>query len=168
MTGPREVFTSTSVGFIMARRSVLIRCRVCAVRVVWRETKSDSREQILQVPVLRREFLLDLGGRPVGVVVEDAHGEPAGTAGQGLPDSAESYDAEGLVMDVLTQHHERPPGPRARERRKRSPSAIRLAAAIIRANAASAVVSVKTSGVLEVRTPCLVQVSTLLLSKPTA
>jgi len=69
-------------------------------------------EQILQVPVLRCEFLLDLGGWPAGVVIEDAHGEPAGTAGQGLPDSAEAHDAEGLVMDVLTQHHERPPDPR--------------------------------------------------------
>jgi hypothetical protein len=56
----------------------------------------------------------------------------------------------------------------ALERRNRSPSAIRLAAAIIRANAVSAVVSVSTSGVLRARTPCLVQASTSMLSKPTA
>jgi len=54
------------------------------------------------------------------------------------------------------------------ERRKRPPSAIRRAAAIIRANAVSAVVSVSTSGVLQARTSCLVQASTSMLSKPTA
>jgi len=37
---------------------------------------------------------------------------PRGAAGQGLPDPAEAHDAEGLVVDVLTQHHERPPDPR--------------------------------------------------------
>src|SRR6266851_10468943 len=41
----RDVFTSMAVGFIMARRSALIRWRVCGVRFVWRETKSDSRSR---------------------------------------------------------------------------------------------------------------------------
>ena len=125
-------------------------------------------EQILQVAVLRSEFLLDLGGRPVHVVVQHAHGEPAGAAGQGLPDPAEAHDAEGRVVDVLAPIISGPQIHGTPERRKRSPSAIRRAAAIISANAASAVVSVSTSGVLQASTPCLVQASTSMLSKPTA
>jgi hypothetical protein len=57
---------------------------------------------------------------------------------------------------------------RAPERRKRSPSATRRAAAIISANAVSAVVSVSTSGVLQASTPRRVQAGTSMLSKPTA
>src|SRR5258708_5773958 len=68
-------------------------------------------EQVCEVAILRLEFLLNLGGRPVDVMVADAHGEAAGTAGHSLPDPAEAHYAEGLVVDVLTQHHEWPPGP---------------------------------------------------------
>jgi hypothetical protein len=55
--------------------------------------------------------VLHLGGSPVHVVLQDAHGEPAGTVGQGLPDPAEAHDARRRVMHVSAQHHERPPDP---------------------------------------------------------
>ena len=42
-------------------------------------------KQILQVPVIRAEIQLHLGGPPVYVEVHDAHGEPAGTADQACP-----------------------------------------------------------------------------------
>lgn len=60
------------------------------------------------------------------------------------------------------------PFPAARARRiPAGPSATRRAAAIIGAKAVSAVVSVSTSGVLQARTPCRVQASASMLSKPT-
>src|SRR5690349_14668479 len=39
-TGPRDVFTSTAVDFIMASVSALIRCRVTSDRFTWSDTKS--------------------------------------------------------------------------------------------------------------------------------
>src|SRR3954454_25249957 len=53
-------------------------------------------------------------------------------------------------------------------RRNRSPSPTRRAAARISANAVSAVVSVRTSGVLVASTPAAVQSGTFTLSNPTA
>src|SRR6266540_2805330 len=56
----------------------------------------------------------------------------------------------------------------SRRRRNRSPSATRLAAAISSAQAVSAVVSVRTSGVFEHSTPRRVHAATSMLSNPTA
>ena len=55
-----------------------------------------------------------------------------------------------------------------RARRNRSPSPTRRAAAISSANAVSAVVSVRTSGVFVASTPAAVHAATSMLSNPTA
>src|SRR3954454_2803716 len=41
-TGPRDVLTSTAVGFIQARELPLMRCRVAGLRFTWIDTKSLS------------------------------------------------------------------------------------------------------------------------------
>jgi hypothetical protein len=101
-------------------------------------------------------------------VVEDANGEPAAQQARAFPIRPEPTTPRVLWRTSWPSIISGPQVHGALERRKRSPSAIRLAAAIIKANAVSAVVSVSTSGVSQARTPCLVQASTSMLSKPTA
>jgi hypothetical protein len=85
MTGPREVLTSTAVGFIRARRRTLISWRGLRGEAYMQRDGVGLAKQILQVPVIRAEIQLHLGGPPVYAEVHDAHGEPAGTADQACP-----------------------------------------------------------------------------------
>ena len=132
--GPREVFTSTAVGFICANASASNRWRVSS-----REVRVD-RDEVGLARAARRARGARRRSRPrppAGVGprrVEHPHAEPLRAACHGLTDPAEPHDADRLVVHVLAEHHQRSPDPRrarragtARPRRRaaRPPSAAR-------------------------------------------
>ncbi len=109
-TGPREVLMSTAPGFIRASAAASMRCRVSALRLTWRLTKSLSREQGLQVDERGAELGLDLGRRSFSVVIQDAHPEAPRTPRDLPADAPEPDDAQRRARDVATQQQQRSPG----------------------------------------------------------
>ena len=95
--------------------------------------------------------------------------KPVRPARDGLADPPEADDPERRAVDVgAQQQHRAPRPPAARRGRSGRPRAARRAAAISSAQARSAVVSVRTPGVLPTGIPRRVQAATSMLSKPTA
>ena len=111
MTGPRDVLTSTAVGFIAARVRTLIRCRVSAVRLTWSEMKSLRSSSSSRVTNLAPSGADDLVRHALDVVVQDRHPEPLGTPRHGLADPPEADDPERRSVDVRTQQQQRTPRP---------------------------------------------------------
>ena len=63
MTGPRDVLTSTAVGFIAASVRSLMRCRVSSVRLTWSEMKSLSASSSSRVTKLAPSGFVTSSGR---------------------------------------------------------------------------------------------------------
>ncbi len=74
-TGPRDVFTSTAVGFISASVVALMRWRVTGERFTWSDTKSLRAQEFLERQVGRAERLGHVGRQLLHIVVQDLHPE---------------------------------------------------------------------------------------------
>ena len=90
---PRAVLITNAEGFISARRSALTILSVAASCGAWTETKSASREQLLEPDQLDA---LGLGIGRIGdrVVGQHAHLEAAAARGERAADPAEAEDAD--------------------------------------------------------------------------
>ena len=105
-----------------------------------------------------------LGRGPPPARVEHRHPEADGPPGDRLADPPEADDAERRAMHVRAQERQRAPGPPAAGPDEAVALGDAAGPAISRPNARSAVVSVRTSGVLPTAMPRRVQAGTSTLS----
>ena len=87
--GPRDVFMSMAVDFILPRVAVFIMWAVAGVSGTWSDTKSDSARSVSRSARPRTPIR---GG--VGITVQRFQPESLGPLRHGFPDAAKANDAK--------------------------------------------------------------------------
>ena len=168
-TGPRDVLTRTAVGFMRAQRRGVDEVARLGGQVDVEADEVGLAQELVHLDAARAELGLVLGRRPDG---RRGRGCASRSRGRGAPSRGRC--ARSPRCPASRRGRPRPAAasaPRSasgRRGRSRSASGMRRAAAMSSAKARSAVVSVRTPGVLPTGMPRRVQAATSMLSKPTA
>ena len=109
-TGPRDVLTSTAVGFIQASGLGVDQVPRHRAQVDVERHEVALGEQALERQVRRAERSAStVVGQLLDVVVQDLHAEALRPARDGLPDPPEPDDADRRAMDVRPEQQQRTP-----------------------------------------------------------